>query len=62
MFRTDFLRAVHLQHDLVGEPVGDEVHHNRKTERRHKAIRPAQSLADGEQDAAQKTKQQDGFQ
>ena len=62
MIRPDFLRAVHLQHDLVGEPVGDEVHHNRKTERHHKAVRPAERLAEDEQNAAQKAEQQDGFQ
>ncbi len=62
MIRPDFLGAVHLQHDLVREPVGDEVHDDRKTERHHETLRAAEQLADREQEPAQQTQQQDCFQ
>ena len=62
MIRPDFLGAVHLQDDLVGEPVGDEVHDDRKTERGHEALRAAQHFAERQKNAAQKAQQQNGFQ
>ena len=43
---VDFARVVHAQHDLVAEPVAEEVHAQRDDQRQHHAGAPADPLAD----------------
>src|SRR5687768_6240578 len=62
VIRSDLLSAIHLQDDLVGEPVRDEVHDDGKTEGRHEALRAAKQLAERKQKAAEEAEEQDGFQ
>ena len=55
--RSDFLRAVHAQDDLVGEPVGPEVHEGGEHEREHQALLAAQHLPEIEEQGAQQAEQ-----
>ena len=59
---TDLLRVVHPQDDLVRKPVRPEVHEHCEHERHHEPVRPAKQVADDEQNAAQESQQQGGFQ
>ena len=61
MLRADRLRAVHPEHDAVGEPVGAEVHHHREDKRDQQPAGAAQPLAQREQQAAEQTEQQSGL-
>ena len=61
MIGPDFLGPVHLQHNLVREPVRHEVHDDGEGERRHEAAGASNHLADGQQDAAEQAEQEDGL-
>jgi hypothetical protein len=61
MRRTDFLRAVHAQDDLVREPVRSEVHERGEDERDHEAVRAARDVADDQQQSAEEAEQQRRF-
>ena len=53
MVGTDRLGPVHREHDLVGEPVGREVHEHREPERHHEAVGSAERLTDEQDQRAQ---------
>ena len=44
--RIDFLRLVHAQHDLVGEPVGEDVHRAAERKREQHAVCAAEGGTD----------------
>ena len=54
-------RVGHTQGDAVAEPVGAEVHHQRKQQRNDDAGLPAQGAADGQQQPGQQHQQEKGF-
>jgi len=58
VLRTDCLRAIHAEDDLVREPVRSEVHDEGKEERHHQAVRPPDELPDHEHQAAQRAEEQ----
>ena len=58
---TDLLRAVHLQDDLVREPVRHEVGDDGEHEAEHQPLRAAERLADEEQQRAQRAEKECGF-
>ena len=51
MARSDLLRAVHPEDDLVREPVRHEVRARREDEAKHQALRAAEHLADSRSNA-----------
>ena len=61
MAGADFLRPVHPQDDLVGQPVRDEVHHGGEQKGDDQAVRPAEHFADDQQQPAQEPEQERRF-
>src|SRR5882672_9311980 len=57
MARTDFLRAIHAQNNLVREPVGGEVHHDGEEEADEHALSAAEHLAEHEEQPAHRPEQ-----
>jgi hypothetical protein len=62
MRRTDLLRVIHAQYDLVREPVRTQIHQRGEREREHESLLPAEVVTEQQQHAAQRAEQQRGFQ
>ncbi len=58
----NLLRAVHPEHDLVGEPVGPGVHEHGEAERHDHAALAADVVADRDEQDGEKGQQKPGFQ
>ena len=61
MAGSDLLRAVHAQHDLVGPPVRDEVHHGGEEKGDDQTVRTAEHFANDQQQAAEQPEQEGGL-
>jgi hypothetical protein len=61
LLRRDFPSAGHVQRDLVREPVRAEVHRNGQDKAHDHALGAAEHLAHQDQDAGQRSQQQDRF-
>jgi hypothetical protein len=53
--------AVHRQHDLVGVPVGEQVHRRGQAQRDQHAGRPADHIADADEEGGQGRQQDVGL-